>query len=240
MNKLIVSVMCGIVVLAGCSGGGSTRASTPADAPLVALSTTFSCDRSSPGPTSTGTLVIVINRAPATAGSSARRAQFVSPSSSSVGIAVNGGTPIFSDVSAVSPLCTTSGTTQTCSIPVAAPAGTDTIGLSFYDAANGTGNLLGTGSGTTTVTIGTPFTVTIPVSAVVASVAFAITPNTVQGPAPATATLTAIAKDADGNVITGTAPYSAPIAVTNNDTTGAITMSATTFTKPTDSIARNL
>ena len=219
-------------VLAGCSGGNSTG---PAPlTPLIAPTSTAA--PAAAGPTSSGILTIVINRAPAASSSSARRAQFVSPSSSSVGVAVNGGAPNYSSIASSSPLCTTSGTTQTCSVPIAAPAGNDTIGLSFYDGVNGTGNLLGMGTGTTTVTLGTPFTVTIPISAVVAAVAFAITPNSVQGPAAATATLTVAAKDADGNAITGTAPYSAPIAVANNDTTGAITLSATAFSKPTDSI----
>jgi hypothetical protein len=149
---------------------------------------------------------------------------------------MNAAAPTYADVSATSPFCTLAGTTQTCTIPIAAPAGADTIGLGFYDGPNGTGNLLGSGTGSTTVTLGQPFTVTIPISAVVASVAFAVTPNTLQGPATGTATLTLIAKDADGNAITGTAPYSAPIAVTNNDTTGAIALSATTFSKPADSI----
>jgi len=217
-----------LALLAGCSGGNSNAPAALTPAATVPVSAS--------GPTTTGTLVIVINRGTATSSSSTRRAQFVSPSSSSVGITVNGGTPSYASVALGSSLCTTSGTTQTCSVPFGAPAGSDTIGLSFYDGVNGAGNLLGTG----TVTLGAPFSLTIPISPVVATVSNPVVTypsGTSFAPGTAgTATLAFTLKDPDGNTIASASTPSFASALTLSSSDPNIAVAPTSWTGPSQAI----
>ncbi len=117
-----------------------------------------------------GNAIVFVPNRPSTQ-TTLRRPKFVSPSTMSVAISVNGGAVAYSDVSTNSTLCTTGTGGRTCTVPVTAPVGTDSVIIKLYDAAAGAGTLLGTGTATTTVAAGTPFSVSIPVSPVVAYLA---------------------------------------------------------------------
>jgi len=175
-------------------------------------------------------LLTIPNRAASAHG---RRAQFVSASAVSVALTVNGGAPSLADVSSTSSICVAASGGRTCTVPVSAPAGSTVFGMTFFDAANGGGNKLGSGSATVNVLIGTPFTVALAVNGIVASIAVtvpAINIGSISVP------VSVIAKDVDGNIIVGTAPYTTPITLTNSDTTGTLTLSKTTVTSPLDSV----
>jgi len=200
-------------LVAACSGGGSgTHATVPG---------------SGAGASVAGKAVLTIpNR---TASSAKRTPKFVSASAVSVAVSINGGTPTYTDVSTSSTACTSSASGRTCTIPLNAPAGSDTFTFSLYDQANGAGNLLGTGSVSQTVG-NSAFTLAVSIGGVVASLVITV-PVIDYG--PTSVPVTATAKDADGNTIIGPVPYTTPITLTNSDTTGTLTLSTTTVISPT-------
>lgn len=206
-------VALGVMVLcAGCGGGGSAAKSLAPAAPA--------------GPATAGSLTLVMAAGGATA-STARKPQFVSPSSSSVGVRVNGGTATFSDVSSSSPNCTTANNTRTCTIAVTAPAGTPTILVDLYDGPNGTGHNIAQGSATPTVTLGTPFTAPVTMAPVVAaltggSVTYLSGTSFVKGTS-GSATVTISSADADGTAIPSTATFAGGITLTSSDAHVTIT-----------------
>jgi hypothetical protein len=204
---------------AACGGGGSHGGGS--------LPT-----QSQPAAFTSGTAVLVIPNATA-ATAKTRRAQFISASAVSVGVAVNGGTATVANISATSPLCKATSNGRSCTIPVSAPSGNATFTFTFYDGANGSGNVLGTGSASQTVAIGTPFTLSVAVSGVVASLAVSV-PVIDVGPTSVPVTVTA--KDIDGNIIVGPAAYGSPITLTNSDTTGTLALSTTTIAAPNSAV----
>jgi hypothetical protein len=204
-------------------GGGSTVSGSGASLPGQAQTAGLE----------TGKAVIVIPAAPATTATAVRKAQFVSASVASVGIVVNGGAATFANVSATSSLCVTTSSGRSCTIPLSAPAGSITFAFTLYDGANGSGNVLGTGTATQTVVIGTPYTISVAVNGTIASLAVSV-PAIDVGPTSEPVTVTA--KDADGNTIIGPATYAQPITLTNSDTTGTLALSTTTIASPNTTV----
>ncbi len=218
---------CALIALAACGGGSG---STPSVSATAAASATPS------GPQAAGSIIISIGSAPGST-QAERRTLFVSPSATSIGIAVDGGTPAYSDVSSTSPNCTSSGATRTCTIPVSAPAGSATFAISLYSGAAGAGSLLGEGSGTANVTIGQPFSATIAVTPVVATLGAAtITYASGTSFAPGTAgtaTVAMTAADAGGNTIPAGATFAVPIALSSSDTHVSVSPASWTGTSQT-------
>jgi virginiamycin B lyase len=207
--------LCAAALLTGCSGGGSSSG-TPAAVPQPNATAGTS------GPKIAGSVVLVIGPAAATS-KAGRRAQFISPSSSSVSLAVNGGPATISDVSAASPNCTVVGTARQCTIGIGALAGGVTVAASLYDGPNATGHLLGTGNGTATATLGQAFSVPVSVEPVVSDIAStgvtympgtAFTLGT-----PGSAAIALSAFDPDNNPIDPiTSPaFTSPVTVTSSD-----------------------
>jgi sugar lactone lactonase YvrE len=207
---------CLLFALAGCGGGG--QSSVPA---------------ASSGNLETGSAVLFI---PAAAANAAQRIrEFVSPSASSVAIAVNAGTAITADISTSSPLCTTGSGGRSCTVPFSAPVGNDTVAITLYAGPNGTGNVLGTGAATASVVAGQPFSVSVAVGGTVASVIVATTGSFTQG-TPSSLPVTVSALDAGGNTIIGAAPYGTTITLSDSDTSGSTALSTTTVTSPATSV----
>lgn len=159
------------LVLASCGGGGGSHATPPV---AGSNGTTGLIGSGIPG-----SLVLTVANGVANASAKRRNVTFVSPGATSAGISIDGSTVTYADVSASSPLCTTTAGARTCTVAVAAPAGNATFAVSLYAGANGGGSLLGSGSGSTTVVAGTPYNVTVGISPVVASLA-STTPATFQ------------------------------------------------------------
>jgi len=203
--------------LAACSGGGSVPHASP------------------PMPTTTQAIVpghatIII---PTRTAASQRHIRFVSASAVSLALSVNGSAPVYADVSATSPNCTTGASGRSCIIPVSAPAGSVLFGGALFDAPNGAGNVLAAGTATQTVVIGVPFSVGLALSGLIANVTITV-PQIDIGPTSVPVVVTA--KDADGNTISGSAPYPTPITLTNSDATGTLALSSTTVNSPNDRI----
>jgi hypothetical protein len=168
---------------------------------------------------------------PSVPSTSVRRAQFVSPSAQSLAITINGAAPIYANVSASSSLCTAGSGGRTCTIPVSAPVGSDTVSLSLYDGANGTGNLLGGGAGKQVVVLGTSFTINAELSAQVASASNPVityASGTSFSPGTAgTATVALTFADADGNTIPASAQFLNALPLTSSDPN--VTISPTSY-----------
>ncbi|HUA10021.1 MAG TPA: hypothetical protein VMA98_12215, partial [Candidatus Acidoferrales bacterium] len=223
MRKLALVAIAAL--LAGCGGGGSTRG-------LPALPT------GSPAPQSTQqktqdvsvSFTIIV---PTASGAKLRRVpNYVSASTKSATIAVGSATPA------------TVNCTTTCSGTVSAPVGSDTFTVNLYDATNGTGSLLSTGTLTQTIVAGQANSVNVTFNGVVASLAVAIA-NVVSPGTAGSVGVTVNALDADGNTIVGPGVYvnssgtPVTIALTNSDTSGNSTLSQTSITQPTTGIELN-
>ncbi len=208
--------------LAACGGGS-------APAPHVVVNGTTG----QIGTGVSGTLSLVV--ANGTAAASAKRSpKFVSPGALSAGVAINNGTATFADVSAASPLCTTSAGVRTCAIPVGAPAGNAVFAVSLYDAANGGGHLLGSGSNSTMIAAGSPFTVAVGVNPVVAALVSTSPSSTNFSLGTAgSMTITPTFADPAGQTITGSGNvpnFLNPVTVTFSDP--HITVSPASLTTP--------
>jgi hypothetical protein len=206
-RALAAGVLC---ALAGCSGGGGTAPSPPS--PRAALAD--------------GKLVLAI---PVGQTSDARHRHFLSPSASSVTIAVTGiAPPVVADVSATSAQCATTGTTRSCSIPLAAPVGQDTFTATLYAGPAATGAVLGSGSTAQQIAAGALFGLTVAVDGEVSSIELSAARAQFTAGVAASTTLTVGALDAGNNIILGS--YAFPITLTDSDTTGTFAISPTVVT----------
>ena len=209
-------------LLTGCGGGGSTLGlpalptGSPATQPTQQKNQNVSVS-----------FKIVV---PTASGAAARRVpDYVSASTKSATIAVGSAT------------ATTVNCTTTCSGTVSAPVGSETFAVNLYDAANGSGNLLSTGTVTQTIVANTANSVNLTFNGVVASLSIALSESVTSGTA-ATVGVAVDALDADGNTIVGPGIYvdasgtPVTIALSDSDTSGATTLSQTSITQPTTGI----
>lgn len=147
-----------------------------------------------------------------------RSPAYISVATQSVAITVSGGAPVIANLTSGSPNC--AGTPLTCTLSVAAPVGTDVFAVTFYDAQNGTGNELSTGTVAATIVAGQANVVSITYNGIIRSLSLTLA----QSAPPANGssqqiTLTLNALDADGNVIISPGTYAdGPISVTDSDT----------------------
>lgn len=176
---------------------------------------------------------IVIPAAPTASG--ARRPAYVSAStqSASITVASNGG--IAGSRAVVN--CT-----NVCSGTVNAPAGNDTFTVNLYDAQNGGGNVLSSGTTAQSIVLGQANTVNVTFNGVVASLALSLNPANITPGSAGTVGVAVNALDADGNVIVGPGIYvdqhGGPVivALSDSDPSGASQLSQTTITQPTTGI----
>jgi hypothetical protein len=187
------------IFASACSGGGGnsiTPASISTSTPIASAGTAAK-------------LSIVVPQKSTTSSQSAKRPQYVSPSSAQLYVAVNGGTPSTYGLSPSTPGCSVIAGQLTCAFTVPAPAGSDSFLLSLADSA---GNVLSHNVVTATLTPGatTPVNVTlagVPVSvAVVPGTGATIDGNISTGfhiPGLFAQPIELEALDADGNVIIG-------------------------------------
>lgn len=239
MNIRLTAALLMLVPLTACAGGGT---SPSANAPKGSATPQATGSPGASGSQSvSGSVSITIPSSMKTtstkaAASHVRRPKFISPSTESVSIAVNGGTPMYADVSASSSYCTAaSGTSRTCTIPIAAPVGATTISLSLLDEY---GTVLGSGQGTTTATLGQAFSLTITINPVAASIAgptLSYSPGTSLAIGTAgTASFTPAYADPDGNAIPASATFATPLSVSISDTN--VTVSPASVTSASQAI----
>ena len=113
--------------------------------------------------------------------------------------------------------------------------------MKLYDATNGTGNLLSTGSLTQTIVANTANTVNVTFNGVVASLSIGLGASGTAGTS-ASIPVMVNALDADGNTIVGPGVYvnasdtPLTIALSDSDSSGATALSTTSVTQPTSGI----
>jgi hypothetical protein len=203
MTFRVFALLASIGVLAGCGGGGSHAVPSTASS---------SAGSGTTGAQGTARFSLTIPNASA-APAGARRAAFVSPSTLSGTIAVNGGPVTELDLSLASPNCTTISGGRACLISVAAPIGaSDTFTLVLYSGAftggvhTGTA-LSGASNFTSAVTEGVS-NVTKPL--ILGGIPFLVdvaVNGTLVAGTPATVPVVITAYDASNNVIVGAGNY---------------------------------
>jgi sugar lactone lactonase YvrE len=166
-------------------------------------------------------VVITIPHEASATSSAIRKSAYVSPSTQSIGVAVDGGTPIYTNLNSTSPACSDAGplTPLTCTVPITASTGPHTVALLTYDQAQATppaatpaGNALSSNTVATTIVAGQNNVVAVTLNGVPTTVVLATAPAettanggnnglTLAGPMPKTMLVEAL--DADGNVIVG-------------------------------------
>jgi len=208
-------------LLVGCGGGGSMPGVITQPQPQPTQQKTQNVSVS---------FTIVV---PTASGAHTRRVpNYVSASTKSASIAVGSATP------------TTVNCTTTCSGSVSAPVGSDTFSVNLYDATNGSGSLLSTGTLTQTIVANQANSVNVTFNGVVNSLAVAIA-NVVSPGTAGSVGVTVNALDADGNTIVGPGVYvnasgtPVTIALSNSDASGNSTLSQTSITQPTSGIELN-
>jgi hypothetical protein len=197
-------------LVAGCGGGGSSG-SGPVPAPTMAPT-------SGSGPSAGkqyASVLFTIQWPTASASSAAdrrhgtgRRPDYISPSTQSITIAVDGGTPLVVPNPNVG-----GGSTPSTSVTVQAPVGADTFAVGDYDTTAGTGNLLAQNAISYTVVGGAQNVIPITLIGNIAKISCSggapyTAPAGVSSASPAAFTITGpagevnvVAEDPDSNII---------------------------------------
>ncbi|HZT11421.1 MAG TPA: alkaline phosphatase family protein [Candidatus Baltobacteraceae bacterium] len=157
----------------------------------------------------------------------ARGLYYVSQSSQSLAISIDGGSPSAFNLSPSAPNCS-AGPPLTCTIVEAAPIGSDSVTIWVYDQPNATGNVLSQNTVLVTVAAGQLNQIPIALNGVVASLSLALVSSSpLPQSSPATVPLSVNAYDADGNLIVGPGAYAQPVTVVDSDQSGGTTLSVT-------------
>lgn len=251
--KQVFLVACVTGLLAACGGGGS---SVPGPRQIENPSPT-------PGSNPPGTSAVFVIRIPAATSSPALvrmhplgfrsptpsiTPDYVSPSTQSISISVNGAKPVVANLTPASPNCTppTNSTPLTCSVTAPAPPGTDTFVVTTYDKTGATGNKLATASVTPPpIVLEQANSVFITMNGIVASIVLALQGQASEG-TPTTIGLSVMAEDADGNIIISPGVYNnGAISLTDSDNSGNTSFSSngvklpnpTSITQPTNTLS---
>ena len=205
MKRLVAVPL--MLALAACGGGGS--------APAMHQSAGSGAN----GTIQSGTLGLTFGSQAATSATT-RRPKFVSPNAATAIVAINNGTPASFDVSAASQYCQTVSSVRTCAIPLPAPAGLDSISVTLMSASPAV--MLGQGSNSVTVVMGTPFTLAVGINPVVAGVnSFNFSPSpSFQYMTTSSIAGTVVFADPSGAPITGSGNvpnFAQPITITSSD-----------------------
>ncbi len=142
MRFIAASLACTSLLLAGCGGGGGGVGSRSSVTPVV--------------PTLSGRATAQISIViPPKAASAARgvKPAYVSPSTQSITVQVDSGTPVAQNLLPTSPNCSVAGSpgSLTCAVPIVAAVGAHTFTFTTYDRPGATGNKLSTNSVVATI-----------------------------------------------------------------------------------------
>jgi len=167
-----------------------------------------------------------------------RRSKYVSASTQSVSVAIDGALPVAINVGPTSPQCVAASGGSQCSLSIGAPPGNDSFSVIAWDAPGGAGNVLSRALLAFTVAAGHVNAIPLTLDGVISSVAVTLpVPNPAAGLA-VTLPVAVNAYDADGNDIIGPGSYAdasgnpVTIALSDSDSSGATTLSATSLTAP--------
>ncbi len=158
-------------------------------------------------------VITVPQRAGASTGS--RAPAYVSPSTQSLTVQIDGGTPTAQNLTPGSPNCSVGGplSALTCTVPIVATPGSHTFTFVTYDGLGGTGNLLSTNAVTQTIVANQTNSINVTLAGVPTSLQVnalgspaGISGNVITGLQVAgvfSGPISVVALDADGNIIIG-------------------------------------
>jgi hypothetical protein len=233
-------------IAAGCGGGGSSG-SLPLTSPTVLPGSGSTTAPNSTQQYADVTFTIAWPTTSASGGSNRRRntgrhPDYISPSTQSITISVNGGTPL------VVPNPNIGGGTTATSAPtttatVLAPIGSDTFSVSDYDTTTGTGNLLAQNAITYTVVTGQSNVVPITLNGNLAKIycsggaPYTSPAGTIASASPQAFTITGpagqiniIPEDADSNIIVSPGVLPSIALAAENPAQASITATSVTNT----------
>ena len=229
--RLRVLALIAVAVLSAC-GGGATTTPHAASTGLASVSVKISI------PSLQGT-------------ASRRRVKYISPSTQSVTIAVNGGAPNVVNLTPSSPNCS-AGPQLVCTASFTAPPGPrDAFVFDLYDGLSGSGNVLASSTLVSAITFEGPNVLNVVLNGVVNSISLELTTASLPAGAAGTTSLVVSALDSDGNVIIGPGSYSdvngnaltinlaatqATPTIKSPYTAGAATLATTSLTGPAAAI----
>lgn len=236
MKKTITGAIIALAgLLAGCGGAGA-----PAMPPSVHTSK------------AAGTRVVIqIPPKSSTASSAARQPQYVSPSTQSITVSVDGGPATAQNLTPGSPNCDVPAPLSplTCTVNISAAPGTHTFTFVTYDGLNGTGNVLSTNSVSQNIVANQSNTVNVTLDGVPKS--FQVLPlpslGAIQGTATSgfqflgreTYTMEIDAVDADGNYILGPGAPALRVSVSNASVGSGVTVTAASNGNPNEFVVKS-
>jgi streptogramin lyase len=194
-------------VVAGCSHGTIPVLPRPGSAPLP----------------QTAKAVLTI-KWPSPTPAPAIAPKFLSPSTQSVAVSVNGGAPQVAN--------RPSPPASTTSMTIDAPVGTDTFTFGAFDQFNGSGSLLGVTTVTQQIVAGQANVITATLNGVIDHIVLALPNPTPTAGTAVGQTLSVMAFDADNNVIVGPGGYDRTITLSDSDGSGVTSLNHTTVTGP--------
>jgi phospholipase C len=207
-----VMIAVATIALSACGGGGSGGGGVP------------------PAPTQTpGETALQFTIAVPSGSQSGLRPRFISPSTASLTVAIDGGPQVAYNLSATSKNCAagSSGTAFSCTETQTTTPGTHSVKISTYDKQNGTGNLLSQAIVSVDVAVGQTQNVPLVLNGVVASLGLSLATAQLTSGVPSSDALGVDAYDADHNLIVGPGVYQPSIGVSDSDTSGATSLTVT-------------
>ena len=159
MKRLIFTASVALsLALVGCGGAGSAGGA-------ASLPGTGSVPRT----TDARVVITIPQRAANSAG--LRAPAYVSPSTQSLTVAIDGGTPMAQNLTTSSPNCSVGGplSALTCTVPISVATGSHTFTFNTYDGLGGTGNLLSTNAVTQSIVANQTNTINVTLAGVPAS-----------------------------------------------------------------------
>jgi streptogramin lyase len=221
MKRALAGSICASALLAACSSGGQTI-------PMTAQSSAQMPDLHSA--TEAAVTFTVVVPAGSRTGASRRRPQYISPSTRSVVVALDGKTLATFNVGPSSRACKTGANgARTCTARSSAPAGHQTFDVAAFDGIGGNGNELASGSVSATLQGGASQSVGISLDGIPVTVAVSLRSPYPPAGSPKTTPVDVALLDADGNTIVGA--YGSSVTLADSDKSGATTLSTTTIVR---------
>ena len=190
------------------------------------------------GASTTTSIAIALFVPAATQPTYKRRLKYVSASTHSVTIGINGGAAVALDVGPSSPQCVPASGGSQCSLTATAPPGNDTFSVVAWDEPAGAGNALSRTSVAATVTAGQTNTLPLTLNGVVGAVTVALPVSAPASGLAVTLPVVVNVMDPDNNVIVGPGTYvdtngnAETITLSDSDASGATQLSTTSLTTP--------
>jgi hypothetical protein len=207
------------LAICGCNGAASSYAPPPSLVQKSGLSVAFK--------------ILVPRRG---RHSALRKPHFVSPSTKSISIAVNGETVVIANLTPSSAGCSTVSGGVSCTISANVAPGRATFEVTSFDALNANGEKLSSATLTQMIVAGHTNAVRMTLDGIVSRITLAFQASPPPEGKSASIGISVMAQDADGNTIVGPAAYYNRITLADSDSSGTTKLSTTNVSAPSTSV----